>query len=170
MVVRWPTAPVLVVATAVAQGMSAPVYYQDPDGKPVYSPTPRKTADGRDYRPVFAKDDVSFDEADMTEMPTPAAGGGARKIKFYRNPMGLPDTSPTPKKDSMGMDYIPVYTGEDSDDGSVKLSAWQDPAYRRPSPSQRRVESFGPLSARPELFRLTNDACPSSRCDPKVLS
>ena len=45
-----------------------------------------------------------------------------RKIKYYRNPMGLPDTSPTPKKDSMGMDYIPVYEGEDSDDGSVKLS------------------------------------------------
>jgi membrane fusion protein, copper/silver efflux system len=27
-----------------------------------------------------------------------------------------------PKRDSMGMDYIPVYEGEDSDDGSVKLS------------------------------------------------
>ncbi|WP_454625018.1 efflux RND transporter periplasmic adaptor subunit [Bradyrhizobium cenepequi] len=58
-----------------------------------------------------------------------AADGGAaadaepgRKIKYYRNPMGLPDTSPTPKKDSMGMDYIPVYEGEDSDDGSIKLS------------------------------------------------
>ena len=36
--------------------------------------------------------------------------------------MGLPDTSPTPKKDSMGMDYIPVYEGDDTDDGSVKLS------------------------------------------------
>jgi Cu(I)/Ag(I) efflux system membrane fusion protein len=30
------------------------------------------------------------------------------KARFYRNPMGLPDTSPVPKKDSMGMDYIPV--------------------------------------------------------------
>ncbi len=36
-----------------------------------------------------------------------------RKILFYRNPMGLPDTSPVPKKDSMGMDYIPVYDGEE---------------------------------------------------------
>ncbi len=44
------------------------------------------------------------------------------KVKFYRNPMGLPDTSPMPKKDSMGMDYIPVYEGEESDDGSVKIS------------------------------------------------
>jgi Cu(I)/Ag(I) efflux system membrane fusion protein len=53
-----------------------------------------------------------------------AAPGGetSRKIKYYRNPMGLPDTSPVPKQDSMGMDYIPVYEDEDSDDGSVKLS------------------------------------------------
>ena len=31
------------------------------------------------------------------------------RILYYRNPMGLPDTSPVPKKDSMGMDYLPVY-------------------------------------------------------------
>lgn len=35
----------------------------------------------------------------------------ARKLLYYRNPMGLPDTSPTPKKDPMGMDYIAVYEG-----------------------------------------------------------
>ena len=40
---------------------------------------------------------------------------GQRKILFYRNPMGLPDTSPTPKKDQMGMDYIPVYADEDEE-------------------------------------------------------
>ena len=34
------------------------------------------------------------------------------KILYYRHPMGLPDTSPVPKKDSMGMDYVPVYEGE----------------------------------------------------------
>ena len=36
-----------------------------------------------------------------------------RKILYYRNPMGQPDTSPTPKKDPMGMDYVPVYEGEE---------------------------------------------------------
>lgn len=45
-----------------------------------------------------------------------------RKVKFYRNPMGLPDTSPMPKKDSMGMDYIPVFEGGDADDGSITVS------------------------------------------------
>jgi membrane fusion protein, copper/silver efflux system len=41
------------------------------------------------------------------------SGKKARKLLYYRNPMGLPDTSPVPKKDPMGMDYIAVYEGED---------------------------------------------------------
>ena len=39
-------------------------------------------------------------------------GKKERKLLYYRNPMGLPDTSPTPKKDPMGMDYVPVYEGD----------------------------------------------------------
>ncbi len=39
----------------------------------------------------------------------PAARQESRRPLYYRNPMGLSDTSPVPKKDSMGMDYIPVY-------------------------------------------------------------
>ena len=49
----------------------------------------------------------------------------APKLLYYRNPMGLPDTSPVPKKDSMGMDYIAVYEGEAelaADEGQVKIS------------------------------------------------
>ncbi len=56
--------------------------------------------------------------------PAPTAAEG-RKILYYRNPMGQADTSPVPKKDPMGMDYIPVYEGGDADegaDGSVKIS------------------------------------------------
>ena len=45
-------------------------------------------------------------------LPPAAIAAEQGKILYYRNPMGLPDTSPTPKKDSMGMDYIPVYEGE----------------------------------------------------------
>jgi membrane fusion protein, copper/silver efflux system len=108
-------------SSAVAAEAGATIYYQDPDGKPFYSLTPKKTPDGRDWRGVPASADVSFDEAE--EAPAEIKNGEAeRKIKYYRNPMGLPDTSPAPKKDSMGMDYIPVYEGEDTDDGSVKLS------------------------------------------------
>ena len=112
--------PQLAIAQAVAQPTAAALYYRDPDGKPLYSLTPKKTPDGRDYVAVPAGADISFDPKPA---PEPAASAqGPRKIKYYRNPMGLPDTSPVPKKDSMGMDYIAVYEGEDSDDGSVKLT------------------------------------------------
>ena len=59
---------------------------------------------------------------------TPAAAEQAapakteRKILYYRNPMGLPDTSLVPKKDTMGMDYIPVYADEQDDPNTVKVS------------------------------------------------
>lgn len=57
----------------------------------------------------------------------PAAAGPAgeaaartpRKPLYYRNPMGLADTSASPKKDSMGMDYIAVYEGEDEAPGGA---------------------------------------------------
>jgi len=52
-----------------------------------------------------------------------APAAAPRKLLYYRNPMGLPDTSTTPKKDPMGMDYIPVYEGEElaADPGSASL-------------------------------------------------
>jgi membrane fusion protein, copper/silver efflux system len=105
--------------TDIAQAERAILYYRDPSGAPYWSATPKKDAQDRDYRPVYDNEDVSFDPAPAK----PQSAKGARKILYYRNPMGLPDTSPVPKKDSMGMDYIPVYDGEDDDDGkTVKVS------------------------------------------------
>ena len=54
--------------------------------------------------------------ASWVEPAAPASGTvtpATPKVLYYRNPMGLPDTSPVPKKDSMGMDYVPVYAGGD---------------------------------------------------------
>lgn len=42
------------------------------------------------------------------------AAAGPRRILFYRSPMGTGETSPTPRKDSMGMDFVPV-TSDDVD-------------------------------------------------------
>ncbi len=54
------------------------------------------------------------DEAGAAAAAASTAGGKKeRKLLYYRNPMGLPDTSPVPKKDPMGMDYIAVYEGEE---------------------------------------------------------
>ena len=43
------------------------------------------------------------------------------KVLYYRNPMGLPDSSPVPKKDSMGMEYVPVYAN-DANTNAVQVS------------------------------------------------
>jgi Cu(I)/Ag(I) efflux system membrane fusion protein len=115
-----------ILPAAAKQGMAQSgatgpiIYYRNPDGLPDYSLTPKKTSSGKDYAAVHASEDVSFEEKAPEAMT--AKGGDRGKIRFYRNPMGLPDTSPTPKKDSMGMDYLPVYEGEQDDDSSVKVS------------------------------------------------
>jgi len=117
-------------APARAAASGPVVYYRDPDGRAAYAAGPAKTADGRDFLPVLASEDLSLDEEPRSEPehataagPPPASGGGGAKVvRFYRNPMGLPDTSPVPKKDSMGMDYIPVYVGEEDDGATVRLS------------------------------------------------
>ena len=48
---------------------------------------------------------------------------GERKILYYRNPMGLPDQSPVPKKDAMGMSYVPVYADEETGGSSVHVDS-----------------------------------------------
>src|SRR5438132_8576591 len=110
----WHPVPIGIAAAAER----TPLYYQDPSGKPDYSPTPKKDAEGRDYVPVYEE------PGDPSTKPTaqPATPQKERKVLYYRNPMGLPDTSPVPKKDSMGMDYIPVYADEAGAAGTVKIA------------------------------------------------
>ena len=106
---------------AQSEASGSIIDYRDPDGLPAHSLTPKKNSAGKDYAAVRSSEDASFEEKAPQTMT--AKGGDRGKIRFYRNPMGLPDTSPTPKKDSMGMDYLPVYEGEQDDDSSVKVSA-----------------------------------------------
>jgi len=110
--------PAFALDAPAAATERAPLYYQDPSGKPDYSPTPKKDAEGRDYVPVFEEAPA----ATGAPVPSAAPQGGDRKILYYRNPMGLPDTSPVPKKDTMGMDYIPVYADEGGEAGIVKIA------------------------------------------------
>src|SRR5437763_6773165 len=113
--------PAVIGIAAAAE--RTPLYYQDPSGKPDYSPTPKKNAEGRDYVPVYDEPGAAPASTPAPSAPAPVSGG-ERKILYYRNPMGLPDTSPVPKKDSMGMDYIPVYADEGSGTvpGTVTIS------------------------------------------------
>lgn len=100
------------------------LYYKDPMGGPDTSPVPKKDSMGMDYLPVYS-DEQPDAQATSPAPPESAENSlGDRKPLYYRNPMGLPDTSPVPKKDAMGMDYIPVYP-DDVDaaaQGFVKIS------------------------------------------------
>ncbi len=106
------------VTTPAAAAERPALYYRDPSGAPFWSAGPKKDRQGQDYLPVYDDEEPSFGQP----AAKPKATNASRKILYYRNPMGLPDTSTIPKKDPMGMDYVPVYEGDDIDDGSVKLS------------------------------------------------
>ena len=99
------------------------IYFRHPDGLPEYSAGPKRTSDGRSFLEVRQSEDVNFDNpAKLGDKGADSSVPGARKVLYYRNPMGLPDTSKLPKKDSMGMDYIPVFEGEADDGATVKVS------------------------------------------------
>jgi Cu(I)/Ag(I) efflux system membrane fusion protein len=95
------------------------LYWKHPDNETEFASQPKKTSEGRDYIPVYDDQESNFTVADTPKDAIRAQ----KKILYYRNPMGLADTSPVPKKDWMGMDYIPVYEGEEDEGGNtIKVS------------------------------------------------
>jgi Cu(I)/Ag(I) efflux system membrane fusion protein len=124
----------------VSSAASGPIiYYRDPDGRPSYSATPKKSPEGKDYTPVHSSEDFSFEEKAPVKT---AAPNSERRVRFYRHPMGLPDTSPVPKKDTMGMDYVPVYEDEAQDTSIVTISQGKlQKAGVRSEPVERRALS-----------------------------
>lgn len=118
--------PAKVAMAADDEGKPEPtgaiIYYSHPDGAAEYSAGPKNAADGRPFVAVRESEDLKFDAKGVVFPSDPASTRSERKILYYRNPMGLPDTSPVPKKDSMGMDYLPVYDGEVVDSLTVKVS------------------------------------------------
>ncbi|MEJ2189978.1 MAG: efflux RND transporter periplasmic adaptor subunit, partial [Acidobacteriota bacterium] len=56
---------------------------------------------------------------------------GERKVLFYRNPMDPTITSPVPRKDEMGMDYVPVYADEAGSGAAEGAVVTIDPAVQQ---------------------------------------
>jgi Cu(I)/Ag(I) efflux system membrane fusion protein len=112
-----------------SEGTGRILFYRDPLDKPEISPTPKKDSMSMDYLPVREQIPGQSPNAQSPNTQSPNAqssdaipaqqGSGKGKILYYRNPMGLADISNEPKKDSMGMDYIPVYESAAADDGNV---------------------------------------------------
>ncbi|MFZ2541853.1 MAG: efflux RND transporter periplasmic adaptor subunit [Gallionella sp.] len=89
--------------------------------------------------------------ADGISSPDKGRSGGVepeRKILYYRNAMGLPDTSPVPKKDQMGMDYVPVYEGGEEQGSAASTGSGQVII------SVEKVQKLGVKTERVELRTL----------------
>ena len=84
-----------------------------------------------------------------------------RKLLFYRNPMGLSDTSPTPKKDPMGMDYIAVYEGEDDSE-----NAGEPALANQVKISTEKVQKLGVRSEAAQLRSLDKTVRAVGRIEP----
>ena len=99
---------------------------------------------------------------EAAEATTPATEGATKKVRkllYYRNPMGLADTSPTPKKDPMGMDYIAVYEGGD-DEGSEPASGNQVKI------STEKIQKLGVRTELAQLRALDKMVGASGRIEP----
>jgi membrane fusion protein, copper/silver efflux system len=70
----------------------------------------------------------------------PGKEGAARKIKYYKSTMLLGEISQTPRKDSMGMDMVPIYEGEEE---SQTISV--DPVTVQKMGVRTAVVTKGPL-------------------------
>ena len=106
-------------------------------------------------------------ELEEVEQTAPSSARRAEhKILFYRHPMRPDVTSPSPGKDEMGMDYIPVYADETAVDASdvpghaaFKLSTERQQliGVRRAKVEekdlQRVIRTVGTVAYDPELYR-----------------
>ena len=152
-----------------AHSAEEPLFYRDAMGGTEISSVPKTDSMKMDFLPVRASQIAGL----LPPIGDAPHDQGQKRILFYRNPMGLPDTSPVPKKDSMGMDYRPVYEGDDGDDGIVKVAPGKiqrtgvrsEPAQHKPVVSTIRVPGSIQLDER--RLRLSRRAArPSSRRSP----
>ena len=104
----------------------------------------------------------------MKLTPVEEAGGARtgkeRKPLFYRHPMRPDVTSPTPAKDEMGMDYVPVYADD------VDASGSNVPGRAGFALSTDRQQLIGVTRERVELRDLTVDLRAAGRVayDPEL--
>jgi RND family efflux transporter MFP subunit len=74
---------------------------------------------------------------------TTAAPSGQRKVKYYKSTMNAGETSPSPAKDSMGMEMVPVYGEDGAGDAGETISI--DPVTIQNMGVRTETVTRGPL-------------------------
>lgn len=95
-------------------------------------------------------------QQDGREQMQPVAGEERDAVLFYRNPMNPAITSPVPARDEMGMDYIPVYAGNDRNEDAPRGTVSIDP---------RISQNMGVRTAMAERTTLTRNIRTVGRID-----
>ncbi len=104
-----------------------------------------------------------------------------RKILYYRNPMNPAITSPTFMKDSMGMDYIPVYeeeagTQEVAQEAAVRITAAQQQLIGVKTetialrPLMRMVRTVAKIAYDPQLYNAEQEFIQAYKAKKKIES
>lgn len=102
--------------------------------------------------------DLVKPDDDGQDQPSSNNGEKGRKILFYRNPMNPSVTSPTPTKDSMGMDYVPVYeTDKESPPGvAINMERQQLIGVKKDTVKRRslsvEISTVGKVAYDPDLY------------------
>jgi RND family efflux transporter MFP subunit len=73
---------------------------------------PQIVKDGPGECPICGMDLVPIEPTPDAAQKAPAQHAESRRVLFYRSPMNPAETSPVPRKDEMGMDFVPVYSDE----------------------------------------------------------
>src|ERR1700730_14496465 len=92
--------------------------------------------------------------ASQTTTEQMGAVKGKGRVLYYRNPMGLPDRSEVPKKDRMGMEYIPVYENEADDKTKARVSS-SSPESTGGMASSDAAPGAGAPTSEPSLVPIT---------------
>lgn len=83
-----------------------------------------------------------------------------KRILYYRNPMNPSMTSDIPLKDSMGMDYLPVYDEESSaiklSPRDIELAGIKTDRVRR-LPLFKEIRTVGRVAYDPELYKAEEE-------------
>ena len=114
--------------------------------------------------PICGMKLVPIDEK-AHEAATPAAPPAERKVLFYRSPMDPKITSPVPKKDEMGMDFVPVYSDEVGGGGAGPegLATVTIDAQQAAAPRAHDGEGRGARRSRPPSGRVGRVAIDETR-------
>ncbi|MGK5087341.1 efflux RND transporter periplasmic adaptor subunit [Bdellovibrionota bacterium FG-2] len=130
---------------------------------------PAVTSDKPDICPICHMNLEKVENEEPHSNPSPVTGETTsvvkkeRKIILYRNPMKPEITSPTPAKDSMGMDYIPVYQDEGETVGSASSSQQGIQGRGSFSLSQERQQMIGVTTAKVSVRPLGYEVRASGR-------